>query len=451
MSASLQWGGRFTQASDASLLAFGSSLADDLPLAACDVRCSLAHVEALAAGRIVDATIAASLRDALAVVASEIDAGTFEDFACSSGAEDIHGAIDARVRALAGTAGELLHAGRSRNDQVATTLRLYVAQQCDGARVACADAVAVLAAAAAQALQAQTVLPAMTHWQPAQPALLAFWLCAAAQPLVRAAERCARAANDARCELPLGSAALCGSTLPLDREAARKTLGFAQTSANAMDAVGARDVALDGAHAVVMALTAASRICEELVMWCNPLLAFASLGDAASTGSSLMPQKRNPDPFELVRGLSAVLIGTYAGALASTSGVALSYHRDLQQTKAAIVDICSRGPAALRAFATALAHVRYNGDAMNASAGEAFTVATDVADDLIASGTTAREAHAIVGAHVRELESNGGTLDEQLTPLQSVQKKQTAGSTHPDRVRAHIAALEVWVREARLS
>jgi argininosuccinate lyase len=339
----------------------------------------------------------------------------------------------------------LLHAGRSRNDQVATTLRLFVAQQCRAAADACASAVDVLVEQAQSALNERTLLPAMTHWQLAQPVLLAFWLCAAAEPLKRAAIRCENAAQAAMAEMPLGSAAVCGSTLPLDREAARKALGFAALSPNAMDAIGSRDVALEGAHAVVSALVAASRICEELIVWCNPLVGFAKLGDEASTGSSLMPQKRNPDPFELVRGLAAVSIGTYAGALASTTGVALSYHRDLQQTKASVITLAATGVDGLDAFARSLAYLTYDAKTMGRAAGAGFTVATDLADAMIASGSSAREAHETIGAKVRERESAGETFDAEMTPLESVLKKKTAGSTHPDEVARHIAALREWI------
>lgn len=445
MQTKLQWGGRFTAAPDAALLRFGSSLNDDLPLAVCDVQCSLAHVEALAGGGIISGPDAAALRAALTQVAQEVQAGTFAAFAQSSGAEDVHGAIDTRVRQIAGGPGALLHAGRSRNDQVATTLRLFVAQQCRAAADACASAVETLTKQAQAALGDSTLLPAMTHWQLAQPALLAFWLCAAAEPLKRAADRCVDAATEAMAEMPLGSAAVCGSTLPLDRGAAREALGFAALSPNAMDAIGSRDVALTGAHAIVTALTAASRVCEELIVWCNPLVGFARLGDEASTGSSLMPQKRNPDPFELIRGLAAASAGTYAGALASTTGVALSYHRDLQQTKAAIVGLAISGADGLDAFARALAYLQYDGDAMGRAAGAGFTVATDLADAMIASGSSAREAHETIGAKVRELESAGETFDAEMTPLQSVLEKQTAGSTHPDEVAKHIAALRAWI------
>ncbi len=354
----------------------------------------------------------------------------------------MHGAIDARVRDLAPASGELLHAGRSRNDQVATTLLLYAADRANKARAACADAAATLHAHAVRELDAGTMLAGTTHWQPAQPVLLAFWLCAAALPLVRAGNRMTLAQAQATTVCPLGSAALAGSSLPLDRDAAAAELGFAAPSINAMDAIGDRDAAFDVAHAFVRALVAASRISEELVIWCTPQFGYARLGDAASTGSSLMPQKRNPDPFELVRALSADAIGRYAGALASTSGVALSYHRDLQIAKRAVIEILENGVGALQAFAAAIAHVTFDRARMNALAGESYTVATDVADALVLQGTGARTAHAEVGQAIAAHERGEAAIDWPDANA-SINGKRTFGSTHPEAVRlalSHIAS-----------
>ncbi|HYW54229.1 MAG TPA: argininosuccinate lyase, partial [Dongiaceae bacterium] len=407
----LQWGGRFASAPDAELLEFGSSLGDDLVLAPFDVRCSRAHVAAL--GNVLSPGDAAALRAALDRVAEEIARGEFSAWAAFGGSfEDVHGAIDARVRELAGTAGERLHAGRSRNDQVATTLLLYARDRAArGARLAL-DAAALLEDRADSALERETLLAATTHWQPAQPVLLAFWLDAAAQGFVRAAERFARVAADAARFCPLGSAALAGSSLALDRTAAARELGFGAPSRNALDAVGDRDIALDLLHAAVRAVVAASRPSEELVIWATPAFGYVRLDDAASTGSSLMPQKRNPDPFELVRAAGARAIGVYAGALASANGVALSYHRDLQTTKAQVIEGTEAALAALDAFRRAFAHVHFVDRTTTARAGDGYTVATDLADAVIARGATAREAHRAVGTRVLLAEDQGRPLDE---------------------------------------
>ncbi|MEA2719068.1 MAG: argininosuccinate lyase [Candidatus Eremiobacteraeota bacterium] len=447
----LQWGGRFATAPDAALLAFGSSLREDLFIAPWDVRCSCGHVAALASGGVIGADDAASLRAALDRVASEIADGSFAARAVQGDFEDVHGAIDARVRAHAGKAGELLHAGRSRNDQVATTLLLYARDAAaDGARTAL-DIAALCEERASDALQRRTLLAATTHWQPAQPVLLAFWLDAVAQSFVRAAERFTRVARDATRYCPLGSAALAGSSLPLDRAAAARELGFDEPSRNALDAVGDRDVVLDLLNAAVRASVTASRASEELVIWATPAFGYVRLDDAASTGSSLMPQKRNPDPFELVRGHGARAIGTYAGALASVNGVALSYHRDLQETKSQVLSGVSAALAAIDAFRRAFAHVHFRHDVMTARASDGYTVATDLADAMILAGATAREAHRAVGERVLIAEDRGRPLDQDdakalgipcapVDALGSVLAKRTTGSTHPDMVGASIAA-----------
>jgi argininosuccinate lyase len=456
----LQWGGRFSAPPDAALLAFGSSLEEDLVLAAFDVACSRAHVTALESGGIIAASDAASLRHALDSVAEEIDNGTFASAARASNAEDVHGAIDARVRELAGNAGPFLHAGRSRNDQVATDLALYARDRAARGAALCATAAREALTQARAALHEGTVLAATTHWQPAQPILLAFWLEAAAESFARAAERFDRVVADAHLACPLGSGACSGSTLPLDRAAAAKELGFAGPSRNALDAIGSRDLALDLVHAVARALGAVSRVSEELVLWCTPAFGYARLDDAASTGSSLMPQKRNPDPFELVRAHAAAANGALAAALGTTTGIALSYHRDLQETKAIVIRAAERGLGALDAFARALAYVRWNGAAMSSHAGDGYTVATDIADALIARGVTAREAHELVGSAVSAAERDGrplgqadldalarlahldGPLVAPLDALASVRAKRTTGSTAPEAVAAAISELE---------
>jgi len=446
---SLQWGGRFASAPDAALLAFGSSLADDLVLAPFDVRCSLAHVTAL--HDVLSPADTAALREALDRVAGEIDDGTFAAWATTHDFEDVHGAIDARVRELAGPPGERLHAGRSRNDQVATTLLLYARDRAAHGVRAALDVTALLEDRASVALERGTLLAATTHWQPAQPVLLAFWLDAAAQAFVRVAERFAQVARDAARFCPLGSAALAGSSLPLDRDAAARELGFAAPSRNALDSVGDRDIALDLLHAATRATVAASRPSEELVIWATPAFGYVTLDDAASTGSSLMPQKRNPDPFELVRAAGARAIGVYAGALATTNGLASSYHRDLQQTKAQVIAGTEAALQAIDAFRRAFAHVRFNETGLERRAGEGYTVATDLADELIRHGATARDAHRAVGERVviaeeerRPLDGRDaaalGIPDAPVEPRDSVLAKRTAGSTAPGAVATSIAA-----------
>ncbi len=460
MNRGLQWGGRFAVAPDAALLAFGSSLEEDLVLAPFDVRCSLAHVTALANGGIITPAIASSLRSALSIVDREIASGTFAAHARETHAEDVHGAIDARVRELEPEAGEWLHAGRSRNDQVATTLALYVRDRAAHGATLCERIIRTALAQARDALARETVLAATTHWQPAQPILLAFWIEAVGESFLRARTRFARVTADATAWCPLGSSACSGSTLPLDREASAKELAFAGPTRNALDAIGERDLALDALSAVARALGAASRPSEELVLWCTPAFGFARLGDEASTGSSLMPQKRNPDPFELVRAHASSANGALAAALGTTTGIALSYHRDLQETKAIVIRGIERGLAALDAFSRAFGYVEYHHEAMSAHAADGYTVATDFADALIARGISARRAHHFVGTMVSTAEAKGRHLDAgdltaladvagldspleaPLDALASVKAKRTIGSTAPAEVARAIDALE---------
>src|SRR5579872_307864 len=451
MRTDLQWGGRFAHAPDADLLAFGSSLEDDLPLAGCDVRCSLAHVEALAGGGIIGVDDAETLRDALRRVGEEIAAGTFVAWAREGAFEDVHGAIDARVRELAGEVGARLHAGRSRNDQVATTLLLYVRERCDALTALVRSAANRLLDAAEEELAAGTLVPGMTHWQHAQPISLAFWLHAWATAFARDARRLQAAAREARRILPLGSAALAGSTLPLDRAAAARSLGFDAPSSNAMDAVGNRYAALDALHAATRALLTASRCSEELVIWMTQEFGFARLDDRASTGSSLMPQKKNPDVFELVRAHGGTAIGILTGALATVKGVAQSYQRDLQETKSAIVRGLEHARAVFSAFERALGYVSFDRTRTTAQAAIGFAVATDVADALVKTGLPTRVAHERVGRAVARAEAegrelNGGDLqalgiDAPLDGGASIAAKRTVGSTNPDRIREAIAAL----------
>ena len=465
MDQELQWGGRFASAPDPRLLAFGSSLEDDLVLAPFDVLCSRAHVLALRGGAIVDLATARALDAALARVAAEIETGTFASWARAGDFEDVHGAIDARVRTFCpGVEGERLHAGRSRNDQVATTLLLYARDRARLGATALQRLVRDVLARASEALADGSILAATTHWQPAQPISLAFWLAAFAESLVRAQRRFTRVAADARASCPLGSGACSGSTLPLDRDAAAKALDFDAPSRNALDAIGNRDVLLDLDHAVLRAVGAAARASEEFVLWCTPAFGYARLGDAASTGSSLMPQKRNPDPFELVRAHAHAGTGSFVAAFGSQTSLALSYHRDLQETKGAAIRGIERGFAALDAFARAFTYLAFDGAAMTARARDGYTVATDVADALILGGLPARSAHEFVGRAVTAAEAQRRPLDERdleeigraagvahfrapLDPHASLLAKRTTGSTHPREIERSIEELGRLVAE----
>jgi argininosuccinate lyase len=462
----LQWGGRFSAEPDAELLAFGSSLEEDLLLAPFDVRCSQAHVRALADGGVLPQATTDALTAALEAVAREVADGSFIAYARNAGAEDVHGAIDARVRDLAPEAGPSLHTGRSRNDQIATTLLLYARDRAHtGASIARSIAAATIARART-ALAEGSLLPATTHWQPAQPILLAFWLGAVAENFARAARRFERVAQDASELCPLGSGACTGSTLPLARASSAAFLGFAGPTRNALDAVGDRDAALDLLHAVTRALIAASRVCEESIIYCTPAFGFARLDDDASTGSSLMPQKRNPDPFELVRAHAAAALGSLSGALATVKGLALSYHKDLQETRIIVTQASERGLRALRAFERTFEALHFNPEAMAERAEDGYIVATDLADALIVRGVSARRAHHLVGSALAQAEHGGRKLnredlarlakDAQLdafdAPLDaraSLEAKRTSGSTNPAAVAQALDELEALLKQTR--
>jgi argininosuccinate lyase len=438
----LQWGGRFLAPPNEDLLAFGSSLEDDLVLAPFDVLVSRAHVSALEGGGVIDSGVADSVRSALDVVAAEIESGGFASYTRESGAEDVHGAIDARVREIAPHEGAFLHSGRSRNDQVATTLALYAHNRALAVSRECISIARLFAHAANAELEAGTLLCGVTHWQPAQPVLFAFYLQAAAEPFARNASALLRAGRAALATCPLGSAAIAGSTLPLDRHAACNQLGFVSPSRNAMDAIGSRDAVLDVADAAAHACISASRVAGELVVWATPAFGYVHIGDASATGSSLMPQKRNPDIFELTRGCAHEVLALANGARSTLVGMPLSYHRDLQQTKRQAIACIERSLATVHAFATALADVTYDREAMIARADEGFAIATDVADALILRGASAREAHATIGTAISNgmnLASFGGPVDARS----SVEAKATIGSTSPRAVAQSLASLAI--------
>jgi argininosuccinate lyase len=456
----LQWGGRFTAGANEALLRFGSSLEEDMLLAPFDIACSRAHAAALLSGGVIDATTASELDTALEAVAREVAAGTFATYAREAECEDVHGAIDRRVRDLAPRAGARLHAGRSRNDQVATTLLLYTRARTQAALQETALTAHDLLDRADAALRSGAMLAATTHWQPAQPVLLAFWLLAAAEMMLRAARRFERVGSDAARFSPLGSGACAGSTLPIAREISAAQLGFAAPSRVALDAIGNRDAAVDLLHAISRALVDASRISEEIVLWATPAFGYVRLDDAASTGSSLMPQKRNPDPFELVRAHATSASGALHAALGSMTGIGLSYHKDLQETKFQIILGVERGLGALRAFRLALPYLHFNEEVLSARAGDGYTVATDLADALIHAGATAREAHEAVGARVSVAEGEKRPLDANdlaaieaavgrsiagapLDARASIEAKRSIGSTAPGEVAKALASMRM--------
>ena len=456
---SLQWGGRFRSAPDPALLAFGSSFEDDLLLARFDLETSRAHVRALTGGEVIAQDTGAKLERALDRVAAEIDDGSFAIWARKGSFEDIHGAIDARVRELDEEAGGWLHAGRSRNDQVATTLSLYAAARARDGLARVTTIAAALVTRARSALAEGSVLAGTTHGQPAQPILLAFWLQAAAEPFVRGARRFASVEKDAMEAMPLGSGALAGSCLPLDRLAAARYLGFARPSRNALDAVGTRDALFSCADAWATACVPAARIAAEIVLWSSPLVGYVRIGDASASGSSLMPQKRNPDIFELVRAGTQRVLADAKTAWSASAAVGLSYHRDLQECKQSAISAIERADGILAAFGRAFADLEFDVAQMERRTTLGYTPATDLADALILKGVDARRAHRLVGARVALAEEQGRpfetsdlralgaqigaeTLEAPLDARSGVRAKATIGSTSPESVADALDELE---------
>ncbi|WP_208027855.1 argininosuccinate lyase [Rhabdothermincola sediminis] len=400
------WHGRFEGGPAEELLAFTVSLPFDQRLAADDLQGSRAHVRGLVrAGVLTDGEASMVLR-ALDQVESELEAGSFV-FVPSD--EDIHTAIERRVTELAGAAGAKLHTGRSRNDQVATDLRLYTKRAVYRIGSRLLELQEVLLARAVEA--AEAYLPGYTHLQRAQPVLLAHHLLAHGWALSRDVDRLL----DTRRRLdvsPLGAGALAGSSLRLDPAGVAAELGFAAVFDNSLDAVSDRDFVAEVLFDLAMVGVHLSRIGEEIVLWSSEEFRFVHLDDAYATGSSMLPQKKNPDIAELARGKSGRLIGDLTGFLATLKGLPLAYNRDLQEDKEPLFDALDQVELALGAMAGLLRTVQFDVEAMRAAADTATSSATDLAEWLVARGTPFREAHATVGALVRRSLTEGRSLAE---------------------------------------
>ena len=395
MSGSTLWHGRFDRPPAEALMAFTASLDVDRRLWRDDIAGSRAHVRGLAGAGLLDAAESDAVLAALNTVEEEMATGAFT-FVESD--EDIHTAVERRVTELAGAAGAKLHTARSRNDQVATDLRLWCKRE--------------LAAIAAKALALQGVLlgsaesdttsylPGFTHLQRAQPVLLAHHLLAHGWALARDVDRLL--ATVARLDVsPLGAGALAGTSLPIDPAAVAADLGFAKAFDNSLDAVGDRDFVAEALFDLALLGVHLSRIGEELVLWTSEEFGFARLDDAYSTGSSMLPQKKNPDIAELARGKAGRLIGNLTGLLAVLKGLPLAYNRDLQEDKEPLFDSVDQVALALDAISGMIQSTTFDTARMATAADVETTAATDLAEWLVARGTPFREAHAIVGNLVR--------------------------------------------------
>ena len=459
------WGGRFEQAPDVGLQDFGASLPVDWRLWRQDIAGSRAHAHMLAACGIISSEDAEKIDRGLDLIANQIEAG---EFSFDLADEDIHMSIERALTGLIGDAGRRLHTARSRNDQVATDTRLYFKQQTGALAALLLELRGTLLALAEQ--HSDVMLPGYTHLQKAQPVLLAHHLLAYYWMFTRDFKRML-AARDAADASPLGAAALAGTGHPIDRQQTAASLGFSAVICNSLDAVSDRDFLLDAIYACSVAMVHLSRLCEELILWSTDEFRFITLSDRFATGSSIMPQKKNPDYAELVRGKTGRVVGDLVGLLTTLKGLPLAYNKDLQEDKEAAFDAADTLAASLAVVTGMLASMQVNAEAMLAGAQGGFMAATDLADYLAEKGVPFREAHEIVGKLVLQLEKEGRSLKD-LTPAELreaspafeglpddalqiesvVARRLSEGGTAQVRVREQLAlAAEALERDSRLS
>ena len=411
------WGGRFESGPDAIMEAINVSIGFDRRLFAQDIAGSKAHCAMLVEQKILDSAAGDQITAGLDNILAEIETGNFE---FRNVLEDIHLNIEGRLRELIGDDAGRLHTARSRNDQVATDFRLWVRDTMDAADAALADLQGALIDQAEA--HADWVMPGFTHLQTAQPVTLGHHLLAYVEMFGRDRGRF----RDARARLnecPLGAAALAGTSFPIDRHQTAVALGFDQPMANSLDAVSARDFALEFMSAASICATHLSRLAEEIVLWCSAQFAFAALTDAFTTGSSIMPQKRNPDAAELVRAKTGRITGDLIGLLTVMKGLPLAYSKDMQENKEPVFDAADALSLCLAAMAGMIRDIAFNADAMRDAAGAGFSTATDLADWLVRElNMPFRRAHHVTGEIVRMAEERGCDLAElPLTDMQTVE------------------------------
>ncbi len=447
------WGGRFSVKPDALMQAINVSIGFDRRLAAEDLAGSRAHAAMLAKTGVITAADEAAIQRGLGLIEAELAAETFpfrDEF------EDIHMNVEQRLKELIGEAAGRLHTARSRNDQVALDLRLWVRGACDRVVAALGDLQRALLAQAET--HAATLMPGFTHLQPAQPVTFGHHLMAYVEMFGRDASRFA----DARARMnisPLGAAALAGSSIPIDPHQTAKALGFDGPAANSMDAVASRDFALEALSAASICAINLSRLAEEIVIWSTPQFGFVRLSDAFSTGSSIMPQKRNPDAAELVRAKSGRILGALTALSVVMKGLPLTYGKDMQEDKEPVFEAFDALELALAAMTGMAADLVANTEAMAAAAGGAFATATDLADWLVRKlDLPFREAHHVTGRAVKRAEALGlsdlaalplaeltaiepritPSVYEVLSPRASVGSRVSYGGTAPSQVKAQI-------------
>ena len=445
------WGGRFSEATDKFVEQFTASIDFDQRLYACDIAGSIAHARMLASvGVLTDEErdkIVRGLEDILVDIENE-------EFAWLTELEDVHMNIEARLVERIGAVGKKLHTGRSRNDQVATDIRLYLRGEIDEIDSALGRLCTVLVDLAEA--EADTLLPGFTHLQAAQPVTFGHHLLAWVEMLLRDRDRL----RDTRKRvnvMPLGAAALAGTSFPIDRDFTAKELGFDAPCENSLDAVSDRDFIIEFSAAASLILMHLSRFSEELVLWSSPQFGFITLGDAFCTGSSIMPQKKNPDVPELVRGKAGRVFGHLMGLLTLMKSQPLAYNKDNQEDKEPLFDTVATVRHCLHAYELMVPHISVERDRMRKAVDEGFTTATDLADYLVRKGVPFRDAHEIVGKAVKHAIDAGCDLSELsldtlrefsthidedifavLTPEGSIAARAHFGGTAPAQVRAAI-------------
>jgi argininosuccinate lyase len=445
------WGGRFADRSAPALDALNRSIGVDFRLWPHDIRLSKSWSVALWGAGVLTLEESKTLESGLDAVAARLAAGVTPD----ESDEDIHTLIDRLLHEEVGEVASKLHTGRSRNDQVATATRLWAMEACTHLDAAARDLQGVMVEQAA-ALQG-VLMPAYTHLQRAQPVSAAHWMLAHFWPLDRDRTRLAAAARAAG-TLPLGSGAVAGCAFPISRVLLQGSLGFAALSQNSMDAVSDRDFVAELLFVTTMMGVHLSRMAEDLILFGSSEFGFVRFGDRFSTGSSMMPQKRNPDALELARGSGARVIGDLTALLATLKGLPSGYNKDLQDDKRALFDAVDAMMLVLPAVAGALAEIEFQPDRMQAAVSSGM-MATDLADHLVRHGVTFREAHGVVGGLVRESEQRGCELHElplasfqqahavfdqgvydALAARSSVERRNVEGGTAPEAVRAQLDA-----------
>ena len=446
------WGGRFEGGVDAFTQEFGASLEVDKNMAQQDIRGSIAHATMLAEQGVISDEDREAIVCGLTQISGEIEAGTF---VWDINDEDVHMAVERTLTERIGAAGGRLHTGRSRNDQVATDIRLLAKDLCDDLLEGNHALREVLASVAEKNLD--VVMPGYTHLQHAQPVLFSHHMLAYFWMFTRDATRLT-AARDAADANPLGAAALAGTTYALDRARTTELLGFGRTIPNSLDAVSDRDYLLDLEYACAVSMMHLSRLCEEIVLWSSSEFGFITLSDSYSTGSSIMPQKKNPDFAELTRGKTGRVYGDLMALLTTCKSLPLAYNKDLQECKEGPLDAARTLGDCMAIMAGMLETMTVNEGRMLAEAGTGFSAATDVADYLAKRGMPFREAHAVVGHLVLECEKRGCgledlTLDElraasdlfeqdivgSLDPAGIARARTTYGGTGNDAVAAQLA------------